>query len=598
MLPMTAKKQQRFEITISVFRKAPRLLGMVLVILLLTTGTLGYYFLEAGPWEQQRARVQPLLEAGLSLDGSIRFDQSFSDQSFRWPWQENKAYHGDEIKFAEMWLKDNLTTEVLLNYYYCASSNYNSLVWLFGSLKRSLSFWDGAVRLVVHGDINNDGISNYDSLLGPNADVLDTITPDPVTVYALEKNLSKEAIKQLKPFEADGQMTEWEKEIVDLVANHKISESRLEWIVKNLEPNPATIYALEQNLSNAWIEWINPLGKDGNLEEWEKYIIDHLAELPSVYVDWAIENAIKNHELTDWERYFVNHINKLPDCFVEEVLKDKHISYEDWMQAQFLARFGREYLDKKDEEWINNPDLDGDGFTNEFEANVSFTDPYVCNERYAILAYSEDLTLPWKAKFGEVEKFLTWNASYSDRDMQTFGGKLYGGFKEDNIYKLYDENMTFHNFKLIIDDLVNRSNENDIILFLFAGHGERNLIYFSDRGVSYGEIEEELTRLKAKVQILIVDACYSGSAITYLKSEKRIVIASSRETEETYGGMILNLFNAMQNSTCDLDNNKYCSMLESFYGAKTSIESKFGIHPQLSNEILAETYLMELYLGE
>jgi hypothetical protein len=193
---------------------------------------------------------------------------------------------------------------------------------------------------------------------------------------------------------------------------------------------------------------------------------------------------------------------------------------------------------------------------------------------------------------------LTLNTSYSDQDIQTFGAKSYGGFKEDNVYKLYDENMAFHNFKLVIDDLVNRSDEDDIILFLFAGHGERNLIFFSDGSVSYGEIGEELTRLRAKVQIFIVDVCYSGSAITYLESEKRTVITSSRETEETYGGMLFDLFSAMQNSSCDRDKNKYCSMLESFYGVKTSIESKFGIHLQLSNEILAATYLMELYLGE
>jgi hypothetical protein len=205
---MITERKFHFKITKSMFRRAIHLSGLFAVILLLTTGTMCYYFLEAGPWEQQRARVQPLLESGLSIDGSIRFDQSFSDQSFRWPWQENEAYHGDEIKFAEMWLKDNLTTEVLLNYYYCTSSNYNCLVWLFGNLKRGVSFWDDAVKLVVHGDANNDGISNYDSLLGPNADVLDTITPDPVTIYALEKNLSKEVIKQLKPFEADGQMNE------------------------------------------------------------------------------------------------------------------------------------------------------------------------------------------------------------------------------------------------------------------------------------------------------------------------------------------------------------------------------------------------------
>jgi hypothetical protein len=76
-----------------------------------------------------------------------------------------------------------------------------------------------------------------------------------------------------------------------------------------------------------------------------------------------------------------------------------------------------------------------------------------------------------------------------------------------------------------------------------------------------------------------------------------VVITSSSETEESYGGMLLDLFSAMQNSSCDQDGNKYCSILESFYETKTSIENKVGVHPQLSNETLAKTYLMELYLG-
>jgi len=106
------------------------------------------------------------------------------------------------------------------------------------------------------------------------------------------------------------------------------------------------------------------------------------------------------------EKYSVNHIDNLPDCFIEKFLKDGEVSYEEWMQAQFLRRFNREYIEEKGEEWINNPDLDGDGFTNEFEMKFSFTDPYVCNERYAILVYSKDLTLAWKDRIKLERIFL------------------------------------------------------------------------------------------------------------------------------------------------------------------------------------------------
>ncbi|NIM44615.1 MAG: hypothetical protein GTO54_03130 [Nitrososphaeria archaeon] len=181
-----------------------------------------------------------MVESGLSVEASIKFDERFCDQVFRWPWQEIKPYDGDEVKFAEMWLYDNITTEVLLNFYYCTSSNYYSLVWLLGSLKKGVSYWENAVGLVVHGDASSDGISNYDSLLGPTVELLGTFVPNPVTVYALTKDLPKEVVMRLKPFEIDGRMTEDEKIVVNLISMYNLSETRRQWVGKNLEANPAT----------------------------------------------------------------------------------------------------------------------------------------------------------------------------------------------------------------------------------------------------------------------------------------------------------------------------------------------------------------------
>ena len=556
-----------------------------LIIVLFCSGGVGYYLLELGPEEQQRVRVQPLLELGFRFEDAVRFDQKFSDQRFRWPWEGNEAYHGDEIKFAEMWLNNSVITEILLNYYYCASSNYHSLVWLLGSIKRGVSFWDEAVRFVVYGDMNHDGVSNYDSLLGPNADVLDPIMPNPATIYALEKNLSKDIIRMLKTFDKDGKMSEWEREIIDLAAAHKISEDCLVWISEGVEPSPATIYAIKQGLPKDWIERVNPLGEDGNLAEWEKYIINNLAVLPSVYVDWAIEKAVekaaKKRGLTPWEEYIVNNIDNLPSCFIEEIFVDKYVSYEEWMQARFLARFSREHLMERDESWINNSDLDGDGFTNEFEVSIMSSDLYAHNERFAVLAYSEGLPSSWGEQVAYIEDFLKSN-----------------GFEKSNIYRLYGENMTLQNFNQIVEDIVARSDEDDIVLILLAGHGVKNEIYFSNGWISYERINDTLLKIKAW-QILIIDACYSGSAKTHLMSEKRILITSSREDEETYKGTSSFIFDAMRDKMYDSNNDGYCSIMEAFYGAKAYIESKFGNHPQLINESLAEKiYITEVYLGD
>lgn len=549
----------------------------LLTLILLFVGGTTYYITESG--RQRAARIQSLLDAGLSLEEAIRFDERFSDQGLRWPWQKNGIYQGNEIKLAEMWINNSVITEFLLYYYYCASSDYRVLVWLLGSLKRGVSFWTEAIDFVVNGDVNHDGISNYDSLLGPYAGILDPLMPNPTVIYAVERGLPRNLIKRLKPFDMDGQMSEWEKEIVDLVAEGVISEDYLEWVVENIEPNPATIYAIKQGLPRTLISKINPLGNDGNLSEWEKYIIDHYTELPPIYIDWIVEKAVKRKILTKWEEYIVNNVDRLPARFIEEILKDKQVSYEEFMQSRFLGRFDKEYLEENGE-WINDPDLDDDGFTNEFEVNFLFMDPYTHNGRFAILTCSEGLPPSWKEQVESIEEFLRLN-----------------GFKEENIYKLYNGDMTFQNFEQIINIVATKSNEDDLILLLLAGHGRKNEIYFSEGWVSYESIRGVLMRLKTRTQILIIDACYSGTAIPFLKSENRVVIASSREDEETYRGTLFYIFSAMTDESCDLNNDKYCSLLEAFYGAKTMIESRFENHPQISNEALAEKiYVVEFYL--
>jgi len=552
-----------------------------LVTILFCSSGLCCYLLKLGFKEQQRVRIQPLLDLGFKFEDAVKFDQRFSDQRFRWPWEENKAYNDDEIRFAEMWLNNSVITEILLNYYYCKSSNYYTLIWLLGSIKREVSFWEEAVKFVVNGDINNDGVSNYDSLLGPNADVLDPIMPNPATIYALEKNLSKDIIRMLKVFDRDGEMSEWEREIINLAATCEISRDYLAWISeKGIEPNPATIYAIRQGLPKDWIERINPLGEDGILAEWEKNVIDNLDVLPFVYVDWAVEKAVKKRGLVSWEEYIVNNISDLPSYFIEKVFEDKYVSYEEWMQAQFLLRFSREHLMEMSESWISNFDLDEDGFTNEFEVKIMSSNPYVYNRRFAVLAYGEGLSPSWGEQTRYVEEFLKSN-----------------GFGESNIYRLYEENMTLQKFNQVIEDVSVKSREDDLVLVLLVGHGIKDEIYFSDGWVSYRRIRDILLKIKAR-QIIIIDACYSGSAKNYLMSEGRVLITSSREDEETYRGTSFFIFDAMRNKKYDLNNDGYCSIMEAFYGAKEYIENKFGNHPQLTNENLAEkTYIVEIYLS-
>lgn len=580
------------------FQKLSKLSAIAVIIGSLIAGTAVYYFLIAGPEKQRNKRIQSLIEAGLSDEEAIEFDEVFADQSYRWPWQKNEPYSGEEIKLAQMWEKNNTVVRILMNHYYLGSSDYRVLIWVFGSPKRKVSYWENAVRWSIYGDANADGWNNYSSLLGSDSDVLETIRPNPITTYALKENLSKTLIMKLKPLEKDGWMADWEKWVVDQLLIDNISENRLNWIIDNFDPNPATIYALRRWKGVEEIERIKPLGEDDDLSEWEKHIIEHLKTLPRAYVDWARRET----EPTYREKYLVNHVGNLPKFFISNVAKDKVdkyevVSYEEWMQMQFLINLGENFLEDKSEEWINDPDLDEDGFTNEFEKRISSTDFLVRNDRFALLLCAENMPPAFEEKLRKVENFITPDLPQAGigLDSET---KPWSGFDEKNVIELYKENATFQNFQEGIEELSDKSGENDLVLFILAGHSRGERFLLSNREISYSKIKEELAKVKAKAQIVILGSCYSKSAISSLRSENRILITGNKSDRSGIGGLLsYPIFKAMGEAESDIDNNNYCSFYEAFLRASGSILSESGERAQLLGKELAEnTYLIELNL--
>lgn len=95
------------------FRRFP-----IFLLLILLTGVVIYYALSVSFDGQRMARIQPLLNAGLSLEEAIKFDERFSSQGLRWLWQKNEPYQENEVKFAKMWINNSVIAEFLLSYYY------------------------------------------------------------------------------------------------------------------------------------------------------------------------------------------------------------------------------------------------------------------------------------------------------------------------------------------------------------------------------------------------------------------------------------------------------------------------------------------------
>lgn len=562
------------------------------LILLLFLSVSGYWILEKGPEKQRRERIKPLLDAGLTKENAARFDRHVAEQGFRWPWEKNEPYKGPEIKLAKMWSKNPITVDLLIHNYYLQGGRQYALVWLLKYPSpmprfRAYSHWENVVEMSVYGDANGDGVSNYESILGGHAGVLDTLKPNPATIYALGKGLSENLVERFEKFDKDSKLASWERRVVDRVAEDRLSNVKLDWILDNFNTNPATIHAfLEENLSREWIKRSEPLGEDGLLKDWEKHMISHIKEIPSVCLEWAS----KNQALRKNEKYLAFRFDDLPSIFLENILSNGSISYEDWMQAKFLTGFSGEDLENKSAEWICDPDLDNDGFTNEFEDSLLSTDSYVRNQRKAIVLYDNGYFEHTyrKNQLKSVVHFLE-GRNKSERSRWSIEKTPTPGFGEVTTRPVGEIN--YHN---IIENLSQNTDSDDIILFVLVGHGERNSPL---RGLNYREIDNGLSQVKGKLKVVLVDSCYSGNAINELDSENRLILTSSRENEMAFGPFYYLFFSSMQEKASELNGNGYCSVLESFKRAKKLVENGFGNHPQISEKRGGrETYLFELYL--
>ncbi len=91
-----------------------------------------------------------------------------------------------------------------------------------------------------------------------------------------------------------------------------------------------------------------------------------------------------------------------------------------------------------------------------------------------------------------------------------------GAIPDEQMAILIDESATKEKITRKLKEIFSKANENDMILFYFSGHGEKDgllPIDFNgyDNVLEHSEINEILAQSKAKYKICITDACYSGS---------------------------------------------------------------------------------------
>ena len=196
---------------------------------------------------------------------------------------------------------------------------------------------------------------------------------------------------------------------------------------------------------------------------------------------------------------------------------------------------------------------------------------------------------------------------YSVNQLNGFKTTILRGslFKQENIRTLFDEQATKEAIKNEIQWLANNSNEKDVSLFYFVGHGSKvtnnELIHASDNVIVDEELAVYVENITGSL-IMIIDACYSGGFIEDLEMMNRTIISSCGSDEVAYqvhdlkSGMFGFFFNlSLSWYTKNIETSFLSAkILTKFYGKKLSNEhgEDYQVYPKISDNDPGLTWIL------
>ncbi|HEC76210.1 MAG TPA: caspase family protein [Thermoplasmatales archaeon] len=160
---------------------------------------------------------------------------------------------------------------------------------------------------------------------------------------------------------------------------------------------------------------------------------------------------------------------------------------------------------------------------------------------FCFITYGKDregdgITNYWAVIVGIEEYKNISSSKYSSNDAVDFKETLIAnGWKEGHIHMLINELATKTD---IINELLwmdKMEDEDDVVLFMFSGWGERDaIITYENDTISDEEINEIVNKMGSLKIVVIIDCWYSGSFIDTLSSYGRIIMTSCREYEKSW----------------------------------------------------------------
>jgi hypothetical protein len=253
-------------------------------------------------------------------------------------------------------------------------------------------------------------------------------------------------------------------------------------------------------------------------------------------------------------------------------------------QALFLSAINNTAYQKiKQDGNLSNFNIDGDFWSNYFEHVVTGTPYNVPNDIYVIMltqAGRDYLLVDEMYKFFEEKMELP----------------------AENMYCFSRENNNPENLEAAFNDIAKKADKNDTIIVNLGGEGGPNRFAFYkliNERVSYQWIKERADMVDSGLNVIVVDACYSGSAIKHLESSDKptIILTAGSADQKTGFGISYEFLKAFSNKAADKDGNNHVSIREAAEHAKEVMTFE-NETPQLSDNLDTSNYLIELELED
>jgi len=119
------------------------------------------------------------------------------------------------------------------------------------------------------------------------------------------------------------------------------------------------------------------------------------------------------------------------------------------------------------------------------------------------------------------------------------------GFIEDHMMLLTNEDATKKNFLDALSWLNDSADYDDVVIVCIQAHGHIGALKLYDRYLWYHELDDELDKLNSANIGVIINSCYSGSAIPYLRQVGRIIL-TDMAANESGGPNVGAVFGALQ----------------------------------------------------